>query len=279
MMPAAVSQQVSAKDGATATWSLAWSDEFNGANGSAPDPAKWTFDLGGNGWGNQELESYTDRPQNVHQENGNLVITAIKEHFSGKDGIAREYTSARLKSEGLFAQKYGRFEARIKIPKGQGMWPAFWLLGDDIEKSGWPKCGEIDIMENIGKEADKVHGSIHGPSPSGATNLTGIDTIPGHGNVGDDFHVFAVEWEPDAIRFYVDKRLYETQAREPEVNGTPWVYDHPYFLLLNLAVGGAWPGNPDASTVFPQSMLVDYIRVYSRQPSSLTSGAGADASK
>ncbi len=274
MISAAVSQQVSAKDGTAAKWSLTWSDEFNGPNGSAPDPAKWTFDLGGNGWGNQEQESYTDRPQNVHQENGNLVITAINEHFAGKDGIAREYTSARLKSEGLFAQKYGRFEARMKIPKGQGMWPAFWMLGEDIETFPWPKCGEIDIMENIGKEPNKIHGSLHGPSGAASTNLTGIDTLPDHQNFGDDFHLFAVEWEPDAIRFYVDDRLYETQARTVQSQDTPWVYDHPYFILLNLAVGGGWPGNPDATTAFPQSMLVDYVRVYSRQPSSVAGTAG-----
>ncbi len=133
-------------------YTLVWHDEFDGPNGSPPDPKKWTYDLGGGGWGNQELESYTNRAENAHIENGNLVITARKENFEGSDHIAREFTSARLKTQGLFSQTYGRFEARIKIPSGQGMWPAFWMLGDNISSVGWPKCGEIDIMENIGKE-------------------------------------------------------------------------------------------------------------------------------
>jgi len=137
-------------------WRLVWSDEFNGADGSLPDKTKWTYDIGGNGWGNHELEYYTDRPANAEIRNGSLLITARKEKFTGADGVTREYTSARLKTQTLFAQTYGRFEARIKIPAGEGMWPAFWILGDDISKIGWPKCGEIDIMENIGKEPSTV---------------------------------------------------------------------------------------------------------------------------
>jgi beta-glucanase (GH16 family) len=249
-----------------ATYSLVWSDEFSGANGSAPDATKWTYDLGGNGWGNQELESYTNRPQNVQVNNGNLVITALKENYTGADGIARNYTSARLKTEGLFSQAYGRFEARIKIPAGQGMWPAFWMLGSNNATVGWPACGEIDIMENIGKEPGIVHGSLHGPSTiASTTDASAPFTLPAGQNFSDDFHIYAVEWEPGTVRFYVDTTLYATfnQSQWP-ATGT-WPFDHPFFIILNVAVGGTWPGSPDATTVFPQQMLVDYVRVYSKQ--------------
>ena len=247
-----------------ANYVLVWSDDFNGPDESAPDSAKWTIETGGGGWGNSELESYTNRPANVHQQGGNLVITAIHEQFKGTDGISREYTSARLKTSGLFEQKYGRFEARIKIPQGQGMWPAFWMLGNNIGTAGWPTCGEIDIMENIGKEPNKVHGSMHGPGYSGGNGLTGTYTLPS-GKVADDYHIFAAEWEPAAVRFYVDGNLYETRTPADVPKGKVWVYDHPFFILLNLAVGGEWPGNPDATTVFPQQMLVDYVKVYARK--------------
>lgn len=263
-------------------YTLVWQDEFNGPNGSSPDPHKWTYDLGGNGWGNRELESYTDRPENARVENGNLVITARKENFEGADHLAKEYTSARLKTQGLFAQAYGRFEARIKIPAGQGIWPAFWLLGQNISSAGWPRCGEIDIMENIGKEPGIVHGSLHGPRSIGtATDLTTSVKLVGNKDFSADFHVYAVEWEPGTMRFYVDATLYGTftPSSIPELHGSEpgaasvpddspadragaWVFDHPFFLVLNVAVGGDWPGPPDASVHFPQTMLVDYVRVY-----------------
>jgi beta-glucanase (GH16 family) len=249
-------------------YTLVWHDEFDGPNGSRPDPKKWTYDLGGGGWGNQELESYTNRAENAHIENGNLVITARKENFEGSDHIAREFTSARLKTQGLFSQTYGRFEARIKIPSGQGMWPAFWMLGDNISSVGWPKCGEIDIMENVGKEPGLVHGSLHGPMTTGAaTDLTSTVSLPTGKDFAAAFHLYAVEWEPDAVRFYLDDTLYATftansVASTPTTAGS-WVFDHPYFLILNVAVGGSWPGPPDATTAFPQTMLIDYVRVYS----------------
>ena len=246
-------------------WTQVWSDDFSGPDGSLPDPKKWTYDIGGDGWGNQELEYYTMRPENARIEKGNLVITARKESFTGADGVTRDYTSARLKTLGLFAQSYGRFEARIKIPEGQGMWPAFWLLGQDIPSVGWPKCGEIDIMENIGKEPSKVHGSLHGPSTTGATSdMTVILSLPTGQNLADDFHLYAVEWEPDIVRFYVDANLYATFRSSDWPAGGKWVFDHPFFIILNLAVGGGWPGAPDASTKFPQIMLVDYVRVYTK---------------
>jgi len=247
---------------------LVWSDEFNGADGSSPDASKWTYDtgVGGKGWGNNELETYTNRTQNAHIKSGNLVITARKETYAGTDGVTRNYTSARLKTQGLLSQAYGRFEARIKIPKGQGMWPAFWLLGNNITSVRWPTCGEIDIMENIGKEPGILHGSLHGPSTTARTSdATAAFSLPAGQHFADDFHLYAVEWEPATIRFYVDSNLYATFAKSQWPSGGTWVFDHPFFLLLNLAVGGDWPGAPDNSTIFPQQMLVDYVRVYTKQ--------------
>lgn len=248
----------------TGAWVLSWSDEFSGADGSAPDPAKWAFDLGGGGWGNAELQTYTSRPQNVSVQGGNLVITAVKESYTGTDGIARNYTSGRLKTQGLFSQSNGRFEARIKIPAGQGLWPAFWMLGNDLGSNGWPACGEIDIMENVGKEPATVHATIHGPGYSGGNGISAAKALAA-GKFADDFHLYAVEWEGTQMRFYVDGALFATRTpADLPSNGSPWVFDHPFFLILNLAVGGNWPGAPDGSTTFPQQMLVDYVRVYRR---------------
>ena len=243
-------------------WVLSWSDEFNGANGSPADPTKWVDETGGDGWGNNELEYYTNRRQNASQQDGNLVIKVLRKKYKGAGGVTRNYTSARLKTLGKFAQAYGRFEARIKIPRGQGIWPAFWMMGNDVGKVGWPDCGEIDIMENIGKEPTLVHGTIHGPGYSGAQGLGAPFSLTPSQPFAEDFHLYAVEWEPTAIRFYVDDQLYETRTPADLPQGTKWVYDHPFFLLLNVAVGGSWPGDPDASSIFPQTMLVDYVRVY-----------------
>ena len=248
----------------SAAWQLAWSDEFNGPTGSAVDSTKWSFDLGGKGWGNNELETYTSRTANAHMENGSLVINAIKETFTGADNITRNYTSARLLTKHKFSQAYGRFEARIKIPFGQGIWPAFWMLGDNIDTVHWPNCGEIDIMENIGTEPSVVHGTFHGPGYSGGKGIGAAYTLTGGRKFSDDFHAFAVEWEPNVIRFYVDGNLYQTRTPADLPAGTSWVFDHPFFIILNVAVGGGWPGNPDATTVFPQQMQVDYVRVYKR---------------
>ena len=251
-----------------AGWTLVWSDEFNGPDGSAPDSSKWTYDLGGKGWGNKELECYTNRLQNAHIQGGNLVITAQKEGtpFECSDGTASSYTSARLKTQGLFSQTYGRFEARIKIPAGEGMWPAFWLLGNDITSVGWPKCGEIDIIENIGKEPSTVHGSLHGPSTTSRTSDASAPfSLPSGQTLANDFHLYAVEWHPGVIRFQVDTNLYATFTKSQWPSSGTWVFDHPFFVILNIAVGGHWPGSPDNTTRFPQPMLVDYIRVYSKQ--------------
>jgi beta-glucanase (GH16 family) len=239
--------------GTPPVWTLDWSDEFNG---TALDHSKWVEETGGDGWGNNELQYYTNRPENLRVAGGNLIIEARKEEFA-----LRPYTSARIKTAGLQERTYGRYEARIKLPAGQGIWPAFWMLGNDLGKAGWPRCGEIDIMENIGKEPDLIHGTLHGPGYS-AANGFGKASGLASGSYADDFHLFALEWERGEVRWYRDGILYHT-AR-PQLVAGDWVFDHPFFLILNLAVGGDWPGNPDASTVLPQQMLVDYVRVYRR---------------
>jgi beta-glucanase (GH16 family) len=246
-----------------ATWSLVWSDEFEAPAGSTPDSARWGFDIGGGGWGNNELETYTTRTQNAqHDGAGHLVITAIKETLTGPDGISRNYTSARILTRGRFEQRYGRFEARIKVPFGQGIWPAFWMLGNDIDTVNWPQCGEIDVMEHVGREPSTNYGSLHGPGYSGGSALSGTYTLSGGQRFSDEFHIFAAEWEPGVIRFYVDDALYETRTASDAAARGRWVFDHPFFVILNVAVGGNFPGNPDESTTFPQVMMVDYVRVY-----------------
>lgn len=252
---------------------LIWSDEFDGPAGTAPDAAKWGYDLGGHGWGNNELEYYTSRTENAYHDGaGHLVIKAVQEHYTGADGVTREYTSARLVTRGKFEPLYGRIEARIKLPFGQGIWPAFWMLGNDIGTAGWPTCGEVDVMENIGREPSTNHGSLHGPGYSGGQPLTGIFALPSGQRFADDFHTFAIEWEPRAVRFYVDGQLYQTRTPADLPAGAKWVFDHPFYLLLNVAVGGNWPGSPDATTMFPQVMLVDYVRVYSLTRRGLSDG-------
>jgi beta-glucanase (GH16 family) len=256
---------------AQAGWVLDWSDEFDG---TALDRGKWVEETGGHGFGNNEMQYYTDGSQNLRVGDGMLAIEARREDRQGK-----HYTSARIKTAGLVERTYGRYEARIRIPRGQGIWPAFWLLGADCKSTGWPRCGEIDIMENIGKEAGIVHGTLHGPGFSGDKGFGGPSALES-GAYADDFHVYALEWEPREIRWYRDGILYHT-ARPDLVKGE-WVFEHPFFVILNLAVGGYWPGYPDAGTSFPQRMLVDYVRVYRRAgsaPASGDAGAGAGASR
>jgi beta-glucanase (GH16 family) len=236
-------------------WQLVWSDEFDGPARSAPDPAIWTYDLGATGWGNRELENYTNSTDNAFLDGaGNLVIQALR--------APAGYTSARLKTQNRFSIAYGKIEARIKIPFGQGIWPAFWMLGNDITTNGWPRCGEIDIMENIGKEPSTVHGTVHGPGYSGGNGIGAPYALSGGKRFSDDFHLFTAIWKPDSIEFLVDSSSYKKVALSDLPPKTQWVFNHPFFLLLNVAVGGAWPGNPDSSTEFPQRMVVDYVRVY-----------------
>ena len=242
-----------------------WHDEFDGPAGASFDSAKWVADTGGTGFGNQEREFYTTRAGNVAMDgNGHLVITARAEPASAGFKCwygTCLYTSTRLKTKGVFAQAYGRFEARIRIPRGQGLWPAFWMLGDDIDRVDWPESGEIDIMENIGREPAIAHGTLHGPGYSGADGIGRADTLSA-GAYADDFHVFAVVWRPNEIRWYVDGRQYHRMTPADIPAGKKWVFDHPFFLLMNVAVGGGWPGDPNALTTFPQQMIVDYVRVY-----------------
>jgi beta-glucanase (GH16 family) len=240
-----------------AGWSLVWADEFTQADGTSPDPSKWAFDTGATGWGNRELQYYTSRTDNVRVEQGQLVIEAKRESHLGS-----EYTSGRLKTLGKRAWTFGRFEARIKIPRTQGIWPAFWMAGANIETVRWPNCGEIDIMENIGREPGIVHGTLHGPDYSGGSAIGGPSTLPGGAAFADDFHVYAVEWTPDKIAWFVDDRQYFSVTPSTLPAGAKWVFDQPQFILLNVAVGGNWPGYPDGTTVLPQRMIVDYVRVY-----------------
>lgn len=230
-------------------------DEFDGPAGSAPNPGIWRYDLGAGGWGNAELQTYTDSRRNAALDGaGNLVITAHRE----ADG---SYSSARLKSESTYTAQYGRIEARIRIPRGQGIWPAFWMLGADIGQVGWPACGEIDVMENVGHEPGIVHGTVHGPGYSGAQGISAAYTNPSGAAFADDFHVYGVDWRPGSITWTVDGVAYRTVTRA-DVGSATWVFDKPFFVILNVAVGGNWPGSPDASTRFPQQMTIDWLRVH-----------------
>lgn len=236
------------------SYELVWSDEFNGNAGTSVDASKWTFDLGTgtNGWGNNELQTYTNNPENISLDgDGNLVITALK-----KSG---NYSSARIKTQGLFKHQYGRIEARIKTPGGQGIWPAFWMLGENINSVGWPQCGEIDIMEQKGQYPFVTYGSLHGPGYSGGNAVTNSYRLE-TGSFQDEFYLYAVEWGAEYIDFYVNNQLYKS-VRTANVSGE-WVYNQPFFLILNVAVGGVFAGAPNDKTTFPTSMLVDYVRVY-----------------
>lgn len=231
-------------------WNLAWSDEFNGTN---INTSNWKYETGGDGWGNNELECYTNRSENARIENGNLVIEARKENYSGMN-----YTSARLKSQGLKNWTYGKVEARMKLPAGQGVWPAFWMLGENISQVSWPKCGEIDIMEHINNES-AIHGTIHWDS-------TGNNTHAQYGAASPNidvtqYHVYSIEWDASSIKWFVDGTQYLEANIANNINGTE-EFHKPFFILFNLAVGGNWPGNPDGSTPFPAKMYVDYVRVY-----------------
>ena len=238
------------------TWKLVWEDQFDGPAGRLPDSTRWEFDVG-TGWGNEQLEYDTDRAENVSLDGaGHLAITALEEEY-----LQCYYTSGRIKTQGLFEHGYGRFEARIKLPVGQGIWPAFWMLGNDIEEVDWPYCGEIDIMEYRGQEPSIVHGSLHGPGYSGGSAITLSYSLGGE-QFYRDFHVFSVTWDSGRITWMVDDAPYFSVTPRDIPSGTSWVFDHPFFIILNVAVGGTFVGDPDSTTVFPQTMLVDWVRVY-----------------
>ncbi len=244
-------------------WKLIWSDEFD-----APeiDRSKWGFEVNAWGGGNDELQYYTDRPENARIEDGKLVIEARAETFTGPEGT-RAYTSARLRTLGKGDWTYGRFEIRARLPRTQGLWPAIWMLPTDGVYGGWPHSGEIDIMELLGHEPKRTHGNLHyANAETGKHQHTGAFYDLPEGDFTTDFHVFAIEWEEREFRWYVDGKHVQTQTAW-QTDGAPYPapFDQRFHLLLNVAVGGRWPGNPDASTVLPQRMEVDYVRVYKRE--------------
>ncbi|MBL8131789.1 MAG: glycoside hydrolase family 16 protein [Anaerolineae bacterium] len=232
-------------------WALVWHDEFDG---EAIDESSWTYDLGAGGWGNGEAQHYTDRPENARIEDGMLVIEARQERYMGS-----YYTSARLKTEGLREFQYGRIEARVRVPAGRGLWPAFWMLGSNIREVGWPDCGEIDIMEYIGREPDLILGTIHGPGYSGALGLSKWNRQ--EYDIADDFHTYAVEWDENQITWFYDGVEYSTYTRA-DVGERDWPFDQPFFIILNLALGGQFPGPIGLDVVFPTQYVVDYVRVF-----------------
>ncbi len=232
-------------------WKLVWHDEFEG---SAIEPSNWTFDRGAGGWGNGEAQFYTSRPENARQEDGLLIIEARQEKHEDS-----YYTSARLKTQGRQSFQYGRVETRLKVPKGAGLWPAFWMLGKNFDGKNWPDCGEIDIMEYVGREPDLVIGTAHGPGYSGALGLSKWNRQTT--SIADDFHTFAIEWQPDQIKWFYDGAEYFTLTRA-DVGDRKWVFDQPFFIILNLAVGGTLGGVIGPDTSFPAQLQVDYVRVF-----------------
>ena len=245
------------------TASTLFDDEFNGAAGSSPNTTRWGFAEGGSGWGNNELESYTSRRSNSALDGaGNLNVIARQETYTGSDGITRNYTSARLTTRNTFSFQYGTATARMRVPAGAGLWSAFWALGSNISTVGWPLCGEMDILENIGSELNTAHATVH----SSLRDLTSKDWLSGaSANAADplsaDYHTYGLVWGPNAMSMSLDGRSYFTLSAADMAPTSLWEFNHPFFLLLNLAVGGSWPGSPTAATVFPATMSVDYVRV------------------
>ncbi len=268
----------SAPDAALPGWQLTWSDEFDGPNGSAPNPIYWAHEVGGDGWGNNELEYYTDGAANTFLRDGNLVIVATQQGASqyscANDGAPGpcQYTSGRIITKSTsgsmgFAQTYGRFEARMKLPAGAGLWPAFWLLGTNIDQVGWPACGEVDIMENLGQDPATVYGHLHMKTTSGGNYGPGTSYVSTQGSFAADYHAFAIEWQAGNVDFFVDTQKYLSISSSSTPSTATWAFDgHPFYILLNLAVGSkdSWPGAPNAMTQFPAEVLVDYVRVYQK---------------
>lgn len=242
---------------------LVWADEFDGTAGTSPNSRNWNLREGGNGWGNNELQSFTARPQNVSLDGqGNLAITALKESYTGKDGIRRDYTSSRIDTKGKFSFAYGRLEARIRIPAGRGLWPAFWAMGDDVWTAGWPNCGEMDVMETLGQEPSVVHGTLHGPVGFTQTSWAQGRSFTAPESLADGFHTYRVVWTPDTVEWALDGVVFSRIDKSQLAAGARWAFDHDFHILLNLSVGGNWPGSPDAATPFPSKLLVDWVRVY-----------------
>lgn len=239
-------------------WVEVWSGTFDGPAGSAPGP-EWVPDVGGDGWGNNQLEYNTDRTDNAYLDgDGHLVISARTETYEGN-----AFTSARLTTSGTVERGPARFEGRIKMPEGKGIWPAFWLLGSDFEEVGWPNCGEIDILETRGSEPRTVINTVHGPGYSAGEGVSNT-TVLAEGSTASDFHTYAVDIDPEHIVWWVDDQRVHTVRVGDIPGGTPWAFDGPFFIILNVAVGGHFDGDPDATTVFPAEMVVDEVRVYER---------------
>jgi beta-glucanase (GH16 family) len=240
-------------------YDLAWADEFEG---DALDPASWMHETGDGcpsncGWGNNELEYY--RPENTLVQDGYLIIEAKKQSFGG-----REYTSSRILTKGKRQFKYGRIDIRAAVPEGQGIWPALWMLGANIDQVGWPATGEIDIMELVGHQPDRVHGTVHfGNSAGQHQQVSSSKFLPGGAKYSQEFHVFSLNWEEDQIQFLVDNEVFQT-ITPASLNGAPYPFNKNFFFIFNVAVGGNWPGSPDNTTPFPQRMIVDYVRVFQK---------------
>ena len=255
-------------------YSLIWAEEFDGPSGAPASPATWRQETGGHGWGNRELQYYTDGTANAALDGASCLAIKVR-HVASALAAAHyggcAYTSARLISKNLVSFRYGLVAAKIKLPGGRGMWPAFWLLGENLDEVGWPRCGEIDVMENFGTNPADVSGTVHGPGYSGAVGITGSLAAVGVGDASDAsdasasladvFHVYSVRWEPDSIRWFVDQTMYHS-VTPADLHGNPWVFDHDFFLIINVAVGGTASVPPDESVSFPQTMLIDYVRVY-----------------
>jgi len=252
-------------------WSLVWSDEFEGPAGTPPDPATWGYDLGDGsavglpGWGNQERQSYTDDPRNAALDGaGHLVITVRRADPPGDCYYGPcEYTSARLLTKGRLELEHGRIEARIQVPEGVGLWPAFWMLGVGIDDVGWPATGEIDVMEHVGRRPTEILGTLHGPGYSGSSGVTASRDLGAP--VAATWHTYAIEWDPGRIVWLLDGEPYH-RVTPADVAPAAWPFEAPFFLLLNVAVGGAFGGPVAPDTVFPASMLVDHVRWYRRTP-------------
>lgn len=234
-------------------YKLVWQDEFNGTELSSAD---WNYETGGSGWGNNELEYYTSGNKNAYLLNGNLVIEAKKEDMGN-----RSYTSARITTAGKREFKYGRIDIRARLPVQTGMWPALWMLGNDIGSKGWPYCGEIDIMELVGKNPKQVVGSFHWKNDDASEGTINNRYDLTAGDFSQDFHLYSLVWGKDQYQILVDNKVYVT-AKPSDIKAAYNPFNHPFYLIFNVAVGGDWPGSPDGSTSFPQKMLVDYVRVY-----------------
>ena len=234
-------------------YKLAWSDEFTG---TTINPDVWTFEKGNNnGWGNHELENYTERQENSFVSNGNLIIEARQESYNGSN-----YTSARMVTKGKKTFTYGRIDIRAKLPKGKGIWPALWMLGNNIDQVNWPVCGEIDIMELLGQEPAKIYGTLHYGNSAGAHAQNGTNYILKSSTFDQQFHVFSLVWTKDVLKILVDDNEYLSVASGSISSNYP--FNNPFFFIFNVAVGGDFPGNPDSSTTYPQRMVVDYVRVF-----------------